>query len=70
VKRRPPTEQDELGRHGAHKVPNYAYDLGATGTSVSFEKLLDLSKIHDKAARADADPQFSARIREGVPVPH
>ena len=50
-------------------LPNYAYDLGATDTSVSFEKLRDLSKIHDKAARADADPNFSARIREGVPVP-
>jgi hypothetical protein len=51
-------------------LPNYAYDLGATDTSVSFEKLRELSKIHDKAAMADADPQFAARIREGVPVPH
>jgi Domain of unknown function (DUF4105) len=50
-------------------LPNYAYDLGATDTSVSFEKLRDLSKIHDKAALADADPNFSARIREGVPAP-
>jgi hypothetical protein len=37
--------------------------------SVSFEKLHDLSRIHDKAVLADADPNFSARIREGVPVP-
>jgi hypothetical protein len=51
-------------------LPNYAYDLGATDTSVSFEKLRDLSKIHDKAVLADADPNFSARIREGVPTPH
>ena len=51
-------------------LPNYAYDLGATDTSVSFEELRDLAKIHDNAALADADPQFSARIREGVPVPH
>ena len=50
-------------------LPNYAYDLGATDTSVSFEKLRELSKIHDKAARADADPNFSARIRDGIPVP-
>jgi hypothetical protein len=50
-------------------LPNYAYDLGATDTSVSFEKLRDLSKIHDKAALADADPNFSARIREGIPAP-
>jgi Domain of unknown function (DUF4105) len=51
-------------------LPNYAYDLGATDTSVPFEKLRDLSKIHDKAALADADPNFSARIREGIPAPH
>jgi hypothetical protein len=50
-------------------LPNYAYDLGATDTSVSFEKLRNLSKIHDKAVLADADPDFSARIREGVPAP-
>ncbi|HKM70398.1 MAG TPA: DUF4105 domain-containing protein [Stellaceae bacterium] len=50
-------------------LPNYAYDLGATDTSMSFEKLRDLSKIHDKAALANVDPNFSARIREGVPVP-
>ena len=50
-------------------LPNYAYDLGATDTSVSFEKLRELSKINDKAAQADADPNFSARIREGVPAP-
>jgi hypothetical protein len=51
-------------------LPNYAYDLGATDTSMSLEKLRALSKIHDKAALADADPNFSARIREVVPVPH
>jgi hypothetical protein len=51
-------------------LPNYAYDLGATDTSVSFERLCDLSKIHDKAVHADADADFSARIREGVPTPH
>lgn len=51
-------------------LPNYAYDLGATDTSMPFETLRHLSKIHDKAMRADADPRFSARIREGIPVPH
>lgn len=50
-------------------LPNYAYDLGATDTSMPFAKLRELSKIHDKAAQADADPLFSARIREGIPVP-
>ena len=40
-------------------LPNYAYDLGATDTSMPFERLRELSSIHDKAARADAD----ARLR-------
>jgi Domain of unknown function (DUF4105) len=51
-------------------LPNYAYDLGATDTSMSFDKLRELAKIHGKALRADADPNFSARIRDGIPVPH
>jgi len=51
-------------------LPNYAYDLGATDMTVSFDKLRDLAKIRDKAARADADPNFSTRIRDGIPLPH
>jgi len=50
-------------------LPNYAYSLGATVTSMPFEKLRDLSRIHDKALRAAADPNFSVRIREGIPAP-
>jgi len=50
-------------------LPNYAYDLGATDTSVSFETLRELSKIRDKAALADVDSDFSMRIRQGVPTP-
>jgi hypothetical protein len=50
-------------------LPNYAYDLGATDTSVSFERLREIAKIHDNAVQADSDPLFSARIREGIPVP-
>lgn len=51
-------------------LPNYAYAVGATDTTMPFEKLRELSRIHDKALRADADPNFSARIRDGIPVPH
>jgi hypothetical protein len=51
-------------------LPNYAYAVGGTDRSISFEKLRELSRIRDKAAQADADPNFSARIREGIPVPH
>lgn len=50
-------------------LPNYAYSLGATDTSRPFEKLRDLSRIRDKAIRADTDPDFSVRIREGIPKP-
>lgn len=49
-------------------LPDYAYDLGATDTSISFATLRDLAKIHDKAIRADADPSFSVKIREGIPL--
>ncbi|MBV8738758.1 MAG: DUF4105 domain-containing protein [Alphaproteobacteria bacterium] len=50
-------------------LPNYAYDLGATDRTMSFDKLRELSKIHDRAVQADKDPLFSARIREGIPTP-
>jgi hypothetical protein len=50
-------------------LPNYAYDLGATDTSVPFDKLRALAEIHDRAVQADADPRFSEQIRKGVPVP-
>ncbi len=50
-------------------LPNYAYSLGATDTTMPFEQLRDLSRIYDKAIRADADPDFSAKIREGIPRP-
>jgi hypothetical protein len=51
-------------------LPDYAYDVGATDTSIPFERLRDLARIHDKAAQADADPDFSTKIREGLPIPH
>jgi hypothetical protein len=51
-------------------LPDYAYDQGALDTTMSFESLRELAKIRDRAARADADPNFSNRIREGIPLPH
>jgi Domain of unknown function (DUF4105) len=51
-------------------LPNYAYAFGGVDTSIPFEKLRELSRIHDKAVRADAASDFSARIRVGIPVPH
>jgi len=51
-------------------LPDYAYDMGATDTSIPFETLRSLARIHDSAAQADTDPDFSAKIREGLPIPH
>jgi Domain of unknown function (DUF4105) len=51
-------------------LPDYAYDMGATDTNIPFETLRGLARIHDKAAQADADPDFSRKIREGLPIPH
>jgi hypothetical protein len=51
-------------------LPNYAYDLGAIDTSMPFETLRSLARIHDKAMQADGDPNFAARIREAIPIPH
>jgi len=50
-------------------LPDYAYELGATNTHMSFDKLRELSKIRANALRADTNPNFSAKIREGVPPP-
>jgi Domain of unknown function (DUF4105) len=49
--------------------PEYAYDLGSLDTSVPFEELKAQSLINDKARAADQDPNFSQRIREGLPRP-
>ena len=49
--------------------PEYAYDLGSLDTSVPFAELKAASLINDKAHAADQDPDFSARIREGLPRP-
>ena len=51
-------------------LADYVYELGAIDTSLPLDRLRQLSKIHDRALRADADPNFSARVREGIPVPH
>ena len=51
-------------------LPNYAYAVGATDTTMPFDALRERSRIHDKALRADADSHFSSEIREGIPVPY
>ena len=48
-------------------LPDYAYEFGATNTRMPFAELRNLSKINHKALQADAEPNFSMKIREGVP---
>jgi hypothetical protein len=50
-------------------LPDYVYDLGAVDTSMPLAELRERARIHGRAVRADADPDFSARIRDGIPVP-
>lgn len=45
------------------------YERGRLDTSMPFEELKAASSIVDKAKAADGAPDFSARIREGLPVP-
>lgn len=50
-------------------LPDYAYELGALDTSIPFPRLRALARIHDRALAADSAPDFSARIRAGLPMP-
>jgi hypothetical protein len=49
--------------------PAYAYDLGSLDTSLPFAELKSISLINAKAHAADQDPDFSERIRQGLPRP-
>ena len=49
--------------------PAYAYDLGSLDTSLPFAALKAESLINAKAHAADPDPDFSQRIRAGLPRP-
>jgi uncharacterized protein DUF4105 len=49
--------------------PEYAYDLGSLETDLPFAQLKSLSLINAKAHAADHDPEFSQRIRAGLPRP-
>ena len=48
-------------------VPDYVYDRGGLDTRVPFQALRDHSHIRGKAD--SIDPDFSRKIREGVPQP-
>ena len=48
-------------------TPQYTYELGRLDTSLPFEKLRRRSRVNDRAQAADQDPEFSQRIRDGLP---
>jgi len=49
-------------------TPLYAYELGALDTRIPFEELRKLSYINPKARDIGNDPEFSRKIREGLPL--
>jgi hypothetical protein len=48
-------------------VPEYVYDNGRLDTSLPFEDLKKRSRINEAAQAADHAPDFSRRIRAGLP---
>ena len=50
-------------------APLYAWERGALDTSLPFDALKRRSRVNGAAQAADQAPDFSRRIREGLPVP-
>jgi hypothetical protein len=50
-------------------APEYAYDSGLLDTSMSFADLKQRSRINERAREAGDAPDFSQRIRQGLPRP-
>jgi len=48
-------------------APEYAYDQGRLDRSMPFAELMQRSHINAAAQAADKDPEFSKRIRAGLP---
>jgi hypothetical protein len=48
-------------------APDHAYTTGALDTSLPFDELKRRSRINDRARAAGAAPDFSAKIRDGMP---
>jgi hypothetical protein len=49
-------------------VPEYLYNMGRLDTTRPFAELERLSLVNARAHKADRDPEFSRRIREGLPL--
>jgi hypothetical protein len=50
-------------------APAYAYEMGRLDTSVAFADLKQLSHINARAQAAGDAPDFSQRLRAGLPRP-
>jgi len=50
-------------------APQYAYENGSLDTHIPFEELRKLSYINPRAVALGDDPEFSRKIREGLPRP-
>jgi hypothetical protein len=50
-------------------APQYAYELGALDTHLTFDELRKRSYINPKASALGDDPEFSHKIRQGLPRP-
>jgi hypothetical protein len=49
------------------RLDELAYDIGAFDRSLPFPVLKGKSLVNERAKAADGDPQFSVRIRDGLP---
>jgi hypothetical protein len=50
-------------------LPGWIYEQQVLDTSLPFAELQKRSRINERAQAADQDPNFSLRIREGLPKP-
>jgi hypothetical protein len=57
------------GRSLEGYAPAYAYEIGRLDTSLPFAELKQRSHINARAQAAADAPDFSQRIRAGLPMP-
>ena len=50
-------------------IARYVYDLGGLDTRLSFEELKKRGYVNPRAQAIGDDPDFSRKIREGLPIP-
>ncbi|WP_037255738.1 Lnb N-terminal periplasmic domain-containing protein [Roseobacter sp. SK209-2-6] len=50
-------------------LPSYAYDAGVLNSQIPLEELIEVSRITKRAQSSGITAEFSAMIREGLPLP-